>query len=239
MSLRTQLITHIVTDHYLDPAPEVPNEVVDFASFREWTRSEQFPEQGRYTFYQDQLRIDLTMEQLFSHNDVKNALTRVLSSDLGLAIGRYFSDGVRVNIPRAGLSVEPDALFIRYDTLRSQRVIQRPSARNIGTVELEGPPDLVVEVVSDSSVSKDTIDLLRLYADSQIPEYWLIDARRMPVCFSIYQLHDGAYRLVPPIVEGWRSSAIFAHDFRLSITTDPLGLLVCRLEYRLTSESKS
>src|SRR5256885_8764701 len=49
-----------------------------------------------------------------------------------------------------------------------------------GYLELEGTPDMVLEVVSESSVQKDTKRLRQLYWQAGIREYWLVDARREP-----------------------------------------------------------
>ena len=46
----------------------------------------------------------------------------------------------------------------------------------IGQQAMEGPPDLCVEIISPSSVEKDTDLLFKRYAKAGIQEYWLIDA---------------------------------------------------------------
>lgn len=40
---------------------------------------------------------------------------------------------------------------------------------------IEGPPDLVVEIISPSSLKRDKIDKLTTYARFKIPEYWIVD----------------------------------------------------------------
>ena len=59
--------------------------------------------------------------------------------------------------------VEPDLLFIRTERLAIYT--------EKGVVE--GPPDLVVEIVSPSSTRIDAIDKAALYASAGVPEYWL------------------------------------------------------------------
>jgi hypothetical protein len=47
-----------------------------------------------------------------------------------------------------------------------------------GFIEVEGAADLVVEILSDSSVGKDTRRLPEAYAKAGVGELWLVDARR-------------------------------------------------------------
>jgi len=60
---------------------------------------------------------------------------------------------------------------------------------------LEGPADLVVEVVSPDSETRDRVEKLREYEVGGVPEYWLIDPERAQALF--YRLGpDGRYRLM-------------------------------------------
>jgi Uma2 family endonuclease len=60
---------------------------------------------------------------------------------------------------------------------------------------LNGPADLVVEVISPESVSRDRGDKFYEYEMSGVAEYWLIDPQREQVEF--YQLDEhGHYHLV-------------------------------------------
>lgn len=40
---------------------------------------------------------------------------------------------------------------------------------------IEGIPDLVLEILSPSTMKRDKIDKLKVYADFCIPEYWIVD----------------------------------------------------------------
>jgi Uma2 family endonuclease len=58
---------------------------------------------------------------------------------------------------------------------------------------IEGPPDLVVEIISPSTVKRDRLDKHSVYARYGIPEYWLAD----PANGSLeqYVLTQETYRL--------------------------------------------
>jgi Uma2 family endonuclease len=77
------------------------------------------------------------------------------------------------------------------------------------------------EVVSDSSVGKDTKRLPLLYACAGIPELWIADARGRQLRFQIHTLREGAYEPVAPDAEGWLRSPRLDVDFRLVRRTSP------------------
>jgi Uma2 family endonuclease len=81
-------------------------------------------------------------------------------------------------------AVQPDLLFIRQDRLG----IYGPNG------PVEGAPDLVVEIVSPSSRTMDRIRKAALYADSGVPEYWLVDPEKRD--FQLLVLDQGQYEPV-------------------------------------------
>ncbi|MCP4356400.1 MAG: Uma2 family endonuclease [Chloroflexi bacterium] len=82
-------------------------------------------------------------------------------------------------------SREPDILFIA--TQNQHRL----------TVDrLEGPADLVVEIISNDSVRRDRHDKFKEYREANIPEYWIIDSRPGKQRADFYYLdEDGDYTL--------------------------------------------
>jgi Uma2 family endonuclease len=72
---------------------------------------------------------------------------------------------------------------------------------NAGRVQekfFDGAPDLIVEVISDESASRDRVDKFEEYEESGVREYWLIDPRPKRQRADFYQLgKDGKYRPVP------------------------------------------
>jgi Uma2 family endonuclease len=123
-------------------------------------------------------------------------------------------------------------MFVSSEARRSGRVVVRGGRpdRGKGTI-IEGSPDMVLEVVSLTSVRKDTVDMLRQYWQAGIREYWLVDPRGDEVRFTLYAHTARGYRAVRP-VDGWRKSAVFGAAFRLVQSTDDLGLPAYTLERR-------
>ena len=123
-------------------------------------------------------------------------------------------------------------MFVATETRRSNRVrVRRGKVAGGRTVILEGSPDFVLEVVSDSSVRKDTIKLLDLYWRAGVREYWLIDARGAEPSFTLYSHTASGYRSARA-VDGWRKSAVFGASFRFVHSLDELGLPEYSLEVR-------
>jgi Uma2 family endonuclease len=98
--------------------------------------------------------------------------------------------------------------------------------------ELEGTPEMVLEVVSATSVQKDTVELRELYWKAGIAEYWLVDVRKGNVEFNILKHGSKAYATSRHQPGGWLKSTVFNHSFRLTQGTDPLGKPLFQLEAR-------
>src|SRR5439155_6093628 len=87
----------------------------------------------------------------------------------------------------------------------------------------------ILEVLSDSSVKKDTETLRESYHRIEIPEYWLIDARGKEILFQILNWKHHGY-VAAPSKSGWSSSKVFGYRFRLTRTRDRLGIWLYTLE---------
>lgn len=217
---------------------EIPAEVEgNLKTFRRWARSGDFPETGRICFLDGTVWVDMSKEQFFSHNQVKNEFNVVLGGlvkDLGL--GRYVPDGMLLSNEEANLSAQPDGAFIARATLQAGKVRLVEGAQE-GVVELDGAPDMVLEVVSPSSVEKDTVTLWELYWKAGIAEYWLVDARADRTEFDI--LRHGPRGFAPVRKKaGWLHSAVFARFFRLSSRKDSLGHPEYQLKARVSQAGR-
>ncbi len=98
-----------------------------------------------------------------------------------------------------GSAREPDILFVKRENLA--RLTEN---------RLEGPADLVVEVISTESVGRDRGDKFYEYQAAGIPEYWLFDPRPGMERADFWTLDEtGRYRPVLPDDQGvYRSTVI-------------------------------
>jgi len=216
----------------LNGTSTIPAWVGDLASFRAWARSDGFPTEGRFAFLNGLLWADVTIEHLFTHNRVKTRVTSAL--DLLVAdddLGYFFSDRALLSHPGPGLSTEPDAFFVSYESVEAGRVRWVEGATE-GHVEVEGSPDLTVEVVSSGSVEKDTVVLPGLYFAAGVREYWLIDARDERPTFELFRRGRRAFAATRLQAGGWRKSGVLGRSFRLVHGTDRLRRPTFTLEVR-------
>ena len=205
-----------------DAFTQIPAGIVDLESYRRWATSDAYPERGRFAYFHGSIWVDLSMEQLFTHNQVKLAFYLTLGRLTEEAeLGRFFPDGARVSHPEADLSAVPDAVFVS-DTRIEQMRVRFVAGSQRGFVRIEGGPDMVLEVVSDSSVQKDTVRLRQLYHAAGVREYWLVDAREEPPTFDILR-HTAKGFAATRKQGGWVRSAVFDRAFRLEQSTDRLG----------------
>jgi Uma2 family endonuclease len=199
----------------------VPEWVTDLDSFRRWADREDFPETGRICYFNGEVWVDMSKEQIFTHVDVKTEVVGVLRPLVKTTqIGRLLGDGVFLSNVDADFAVVPDGVFVSHAALQDR--VRLLEGKKGGYVEMEGAPDMVLEVVSDSSVRKDTQQLRQSYWTAGIREYWLIDARKEPLAFDILRHTPKGYRTTPK-KDGWIKSSVFGKSFRLMCQASEYG----------------
>jgi Uma2 family endonuclease len=208
--------------YHLQAEVSIPEWVVNLESFRRWYHSDDFPEKGRIDYIQGAVWVDMGVEQIFSHVQAKTAITAVLfmvteSGELGL----YLDYGLRLSNEAADLSAEPDGTFISNESMEEAN-IQLIEGKQEGYTEIEGVPDMVLEIISASSVKKDTKKLFKAYWDAGIKEYWLVDVRGERLNFDIYRHTKKGY-LATRKKDGWLKSQVFGKSFRLTRNEDRFG----------------
>lgn len=192
--------------------------------FRDWAHSDDFPQRGKVSFIQGEILIDMSPEELETHNKVKTEFTSVLHRLCReLNLGTFYSDRTLLTNDKADLSTEPDGTFASWDAFRSGRLKRQPRKDHPDQfIELRGSPDWVLEIISRSSVGKDAKRLRQAYHRAGIAEYWLINALEKQIDFQILTHRASGY-VAATSRQGWRRSAVFRHDFRLRRRRDELG----------------
>ncbi len=148
-------------------------------------------------------RIVKYMSCSFSHEALFIWLSFVLNGftlkhNLGKILGSRFA--MRTKISRGR---EPDLLFVANENLDK-----------IKPTFLDGPADLVIEIVSPDSVERDRFEKFWEYEEVGIKEYWLIDYENKNAEF--YCLDDAGHYQLAEIKGGIYHSKIIK-DFWLKI----------------------
>jgi Putative restriction endonuclease len=209
----------------------VPGWVIDIDSFRRWSDAEDFPEEGRIWWLCGEVWVDMSKEQIFTHVGVKTEITAVThwiaKTD---KLGMVLADGLLLSNFAADICGNPDMTFLSNETLRSDRIRLIEGVEG-GYTELQGSPDMLLEVLSKGSVHKDEVVLRQAYWEAGVREYWLVDARKQPLRFDILN-HTPRGFAARRKKDGWIKSDVFGKSFRLSQSTNDLGHPEYSLEVR-------
>ncbi|MDE0198582.1 MAG: Uma2 family endonuclease [Caldilineaceae bacterium] len=117
-----------------------------------------------------------------------NTAHQSVQAELGWRMARFIREGglghlffapTDVVLSRTDV-VQPDLLFIS-----SERV------DIITPANIQGAPDLIVEIRSDSTAERDESFKRQLYADCGVEEYWLVDPEAATI--SVLLLRENAY----------------------------------------------
>lgn len=208
---------------------DVPIEALDLEGFRGWVASLD-EETARVHFHRGSIHVEKSAQDYETHGPVVQRINEVLAvraHDLGL--GRYFAPPSWFTSARIGLSTEPDGFLVRWESFESGRVRINPERKT----EMLGAPDMTLEVVSKTSIRKDTVELVEAYAEAGVEEYWLVDARgEIPILRILACESDGRLVETGGDLEGWTPSPLWRSAFRLTRFVDRAGLPDFRLEVR-------
>jgi Uma2 family endonuclease len=138
-------------------------------------------------------RFVLMTSPVLRHQEVLIRLARLLLDFADRNRGRAIVAPMDVRLADHSV-VQPDLIYVSAE--RSSVLHDR----------IRGAPDLLVEVLSPSTARRDLGEKLRLYAESDIREYWVVD----PVggTFEFLVNDDGAFRLRLAESEIYRSEAV-------------------------------
>jgi len=145
------------------------------------------PDRNRYELIEGELFVSAAPNT--EHQRKTGQLFRRLSDHVEHhALGEVFIAPFDV-VLHPGTVVEPDVLFVS----KARQSIIKPEC-------IEGAPDLVVEVLSDSSRTIDRFVKRDRYAEFGVPEYWLLDPFEPRI--EVLRLEAGKYRVVGSFGKG-------------------------------------
>jgi len=138
------------------------------------------PDRNRYEIVDGELFVSPALKTLHQRI-VANLLTTLHQYVRQQRLGEVLVAPVDVVFAK-GTVLEPDVLFVSTSRLHY-----------IGEDNLSGPPDLAVEVISESTRRLDREVKLKQYALYGVSEYWLVDPEGNTV--EVFRLREGEYEL--------------------------------------------
>ena len=103
-------------------------------------------------------------------------------------------------------TVQPDVMFVS----REREHISTPA-------NIQGAPDLVVEILSPSSSRRDWREKRELYARHGVLEYWIIDPTNRIV--SVMQLQDGVLEIEQTCADGDTATSTVLKGFSIHLNS--------------------
>jgi Uma2 family endonuclease len=127
------------------------------------------------------------------HQGIVGEIFRLLADFRDQRGGHAFVSPVDVELADHSI-VQPDVIYIA------------PTRSSLLTTRVEGAPDLVVEILSPTTARRDLGEKLRLYAETGVLEYWIIDPG--PGTFEFLEREGDAFRIRLPEAGIYRSAVI-------------------------------
>jgi Uma2 family endonuclease len=157
------------------------------------------------------------------HQRIVNFLHLLIGTFLQIfRYGELFEAPYAMRIDPNGSIREPDLLFVANE-----------HASLIGDKRLNGPADLIIEVISTESISRDRGDKFYEYQAGGVREYWVIDPRPGLTRADFWVLDDtNRYRPITVAEDGiYRSTVLqnFAIDVNLLLSDnlpEPMKVLM-------------
>ena len=182
-------------------------------------QTEQSPVQGQWTYADcarlpdDGMRYEVIRGELFMspdprplHQVVITLISYFLVGFLRVnRLGKTFVSPIDVVLPQQlGDPVQPDIVFIANERLSI-----------VGKLNIQGAPDLVMEVLSPSNPEYDRTLKYEIYAEAGVPEYWIVDPHERTI--EVFALRDGGYEQLGRYGEGETARSELLDGFTAAI----------------------
>jgi Uma2 family endonuclease len=203
MSVEAVVITPVIPRRL----PRLPAREQDWPAQGEWTYEDykRLPDDGRrYEIIEGVLYVTAApnFDHQYTVGEIFAALrTYVRERQLGIVISAPFE----IHLPDIGQPVQPDVLFVAAERA------PRPGAEGF-----TGAPDLIVEVLSQSTARTDRLVKFGAYERAGVREYWLVDPRTHSI--EVYFLsEEGTYEMVGQYTSGETVASSVLSDLALPV----------------------
>jgi Uma2 family endonuclease len=178
------------------PQQGAPTGAITYAQFLDWADEDTLAEwvDGE---------VVMTSPANARHQLVAFFLGRIIARFVELhRLGLVLPAPFQMHLPAVSSGREPDVLFIATSHLGRLQPPERPT-------HVEGPADLVIEVISPESIERDRARKLDEYARGGVPEYRIVDPDQRRADFYRLTGVPGTYRAVTSDAQGvYHTSAL-------------------------------
>lgn len=129
----------------------------------------------------------------------------VLHQQVVVRLGRLFLDWADTH-QGAALIAPVDVRLAAHSVVQPDLLLVSRERLSILGDRVDGAPDLVVEVLSPATARRDLGEKLRLYVESGVAEYWIVDPQARTLEFL--EARDGAFLVRLPEAGLYRSAAL-------------------------------
>jgi Uma2 family endonuclease len=190
--MSTEVNMSSVTNGQIEARTTVPQGYVSYEQFLEWLGTD---ENTHFEWVNGGVVPMAPVSD--EHSDVTGffiTLLRCWVDHHKLGIVRFEPTNMKTGPDLPGRA--PDVLFLSNENLTRRKMTY-----------IDGPADLVVEVVSPGYRSVDRKEKFNEYEQGGVREYWIIDPERKKA--DLYQRgNNGMFQLVPPSSDGIYNSAV-------------------------------
>jgi len=176
-------------------------------------------ERDRYTYEDYQQLPEGAPYQLIRGHLVMSPSPTVQHQRLVRALSQLLDDHLRTRGLDGEMLFAPMDVRLAEDTVVQPDVLYVSPERvdRIGDDEIDGAPDLIVEVVSPSTSHVDTFDKKQLYETHDVREYWIVDPDTKTV--EVYTPGDDGYTLHRRRVETGTAASAFLPNLTITLST--------------------
>ena len=109
-----------------------------------------------------------------------------------------------------------DVFLGEYNSLQPDLLFVAKAREEIITDNgVEGAPDLIIEILSPSTMKNDRGDKMKIYRQHQVREYWIVDPKNQSI--EVYQLQNNEYDLASFAVEEGEITSQVLEGFSLNV----------------------
>jgi len=117
-------------------------------------------------------------------------------------LGYVLTAPFEIHLSEKTKPVQPDVLFIKTEKWPAP-----------GAKYFEGPPDLIVEVLSPSTSRVDQFVKFRAYEKAQVPEYWIANPKTRSV--QVFTQENQEYVLLGEFIEAETIKSLILTDLKI------------------------